>query len=241
MYRFFEEAISLSEDKIYFSKENSHHIHVLRIEDTEEFEVVIDGKVYLSKLIEANSKEAIGQVLGSKIDENESNIRINLYQGLPKSDKFEWIIQKATELGVSKIIPFSSSRTIVKWDEKKEKKKLKRYEDIALSAAKQSKRSVIPKIENLMTFKEMVNEIDDGLTILAYENRGKTLKDILKESNDDTINIIIGPEGGFSEEEVLAFENKGAKIVNLGNRILRTETAAISLIAMVQYELGDIN
>lgn len=240
MFRFFEDETSLQENKIFLSDANLKHINVLRIEEDEEFEIVINGIVYLSKLDNLDGM-TIAKIISEKKDENESNIKINLYQGLPKSDKFEWIIQKSIELGVNEIIPFESQRTIVKWDSKKEKKKLLRYNEIAESAAKQSKRSVIPTVKSLHSFNEMLENLKDSYTILAYENRGKSLKEILQNDNPKEINIIIGPEGGFSEEEVLKFEEIGTNIVNLGNRILRTETAAIALTAMIQYELGDIN
>ncbi|MGY3775676.1 16S rRNA (uracil(1498)-N(3))-methyltransferase [Helcococcus sueciensis] len=240
MFRFFEDETSLQEDKILLNKSNLKHIKVLRIAEDEEIEIVINGIVYLSKLIDFNG-EKIANIISKRIDENESDIRINLYQGLPKSDKFEWIIQKSIELGVNEIVPFESERTIVKWDNKKEKKKLERYSEIAESAAKQSKRTYIPKVSRLLSFNEMLEELKNSYTILAYENRGNSLRDILQKDKPKEINIIIGPEGGFSEEEVKKFERIGANIVNLGKRILRTETAAIALISMIQYELGDIN
>lgn len=242
MFRFFEDESSIHDNKIFLSNDNLKHIKVLRIEEDEKFEIVIDGIVYLSKL-DKQDEMLFASIISQKEDENESNIKINLYQGLPKSDKFEWIIQKSIELGVKEIIPFTSQRTIVKWDSKKEKKKIERYNEIAQSSAKQSKRSYIPTVKKLLNFNEMLEKLKNAYIILAYENRGKSLKNILQ--NDQTqgreINIIIGPEGGFSEEEVKKFEELGANIVNLGNRILRTETAAIALVAMIQYELGDIN
>lgn len=240
MFRFFEDYSSLKGNKIFLSEANLKHIKVLRMTQSEEFEIVIDGIVYLSKLEEMEDN-LIAKVISKKEDENESNIKINLYQGIPKSDKFEWIIQKSIELGVNEIIPFESQRTIVKWDSKKEKKKIIRFNEIAESASKQSKRSYIPKVRELLSFNEMLEELKGANIILAYEKFGRSLKDVLQKDNPTNLNIIIGPEGGFSEEEVSKFESIGANIVNLGNRILRTETAAIALISMIQYELGDIN
>lgn len=246
MYRFFEDINSLDEKKIILSKENAHHmISVLRMDEKENFEVVIDKKVYLCNLSSLDKQNATALIKDSYDDKNESNLKINLYQGLPKSDKLDLIVQKAVELGVSKIIPFESSRTVVKWDSKKEEKKIKRLEEIAHAAAKQAKRSVVPEIKKSISFKNLVNEMENGLSVIAYENRGKTLKEVLTEYKRDEenkeVNIVIGPEGGFSEEEVRAIEEKGAFSVHLGNRILRTETAAIALMAMIQYEIGDIN
>lgn len=229
------------EDKILLSADNIHHLNVLRITEDEEFEVVVDGVIYTVKIDEMSKEHCQCGVLSQKEDKSESNIEINLYQGLPKADKLELIIQKAVELGVNSIIPFESSRTIVKWDAKKESKKLVRYQEIAESAAKQSKRSYIPQVEGLISFKQLIEKTKEGYTILAYENRGKSLKEVILGNESKIFNIIIGPEGGFSEDEVIALEEAGAHVINLGARILRTETAAIVLAAMIQYESGDIN
>lgn len=236
MHRFFEEN-PIIDDILVLKPENLKHIKVLRIQDDEVFEIVLNEKIYEAKMLDDERCKIISQ----KEINSESPIKIYMYQGLPKSDKLELIIQKATELGVSSVTPFTSSRTIVKWDNKKESKKLKRYEEIAESASKQSKRIVIPKINELISFNELINISKDRFTIVAYENRGITIKETIKLNNTEEFNIIIGPEGGFSEDEILKLEDSGAYIVNLGNRILRTETAAIALVSMIQYEAGDIN
>lgn len=241
MHRFFENSENLVNDTIIISKENINHINVLRINENEEFEVVIDGVLYLVKIKEIDKNHAICGILSQKIDENESNITINLFQGLPKSDKLELIIQKVVELGVNSITPFESSRTIVKWDQKKETKKINRYVEIIESASKQSKRSKIASMNGLLSFNQLVENIKENFTIVAYENRGISLKETISKNESSIFNIVIGPEGGFSEDEIEKLENAGAHIVNLGNRILRTETAAIALSAMLQYEAGDIN
>lgn len=242
MYRFFEEADNLDGDTIKLSKENTHHIvNVLRIREDEDFEVVIGDRVYLSNIYMGQNKLMVAKVKEIYGDKNESNLHIHLYQGLPKSDKLEFIIQKTIELGCFQITPFTSSRTIVKWDDNKAQKKLKRYEEIALAAAKQSKRGLVPKVNRPVSFSKLLDDIEGAFTLLAYENGGKSLRNILKEYKGREINIIIGPEGGFSQEEVDQLEGRGAKVVHLGNRILRTETAAVALTAMVQYEIGDIN
>lgn len=241
MHRFFEDFSSLYENKIFLNKNNIKHFNVLRIQTEEEFEVVIDTIIYIVKPLEITKNEIICAILSQNNDNNESNLKINLYQGLPKSDKLELIIQKCTELGITKIIPFTSSRTVVKWDEKKEKKKINRYQEIAESAAKQSKRAIIPEVALSVSFSQMLKDLENEYTIVAYENRGINLRDILKTIKQDEINIVIGPEGGFSESEIKSLEDINAKIVNLGDRILRTETAAIALTAMIQYEIGDIN
>jgi len=241
MHRFFEKSENLLDDEIIISKENIKHINVLRIDDNEEFEVVIDGVLYLVKLKEIDKNHGVCVILSQKIDENESNITINLLQGLPKADKLELIIQKTVELGVNSITPFESSRTIVKWDQKKETKKMTRYEEIIEAASKQSKRSMIASMNGLISFNQLIEKCKENITIVAYENRGISLKETINKNESSTFNIVIGPEGGFSEEEIIQLEEAGAHIVNLGNRILRTETAAIALTAMLQFEAGDIN
>lgn len=242
MFRFFEPPSSLRGDKISLSKDNAHHItRVLRIKDDEDFEVVIEGIVYLVNIFHRGKESIEAGIKDFWEDVNESNLVIHLYQGLPKADKLELIIQKCIELGISDITPFTSSRTIVKWDEKKEEKKLRRYKDIALAAAKQSKRGRLPRINSVKSFKDLLDSIGDEFTIIAYENYGDSLRKTLKDFEGHKINIIVGPEGGFSEEEVRQIYQANARIVNLGKRILRTETAAIALTAMVQYEIGDIN
>lgn len=242
MYRFFEQENALKSDSLYLNSENTHHIlNVLRMREDELFEVVIDKKVYLGNFTKKEGESLVVNVKDIYEDTNESKIKIHLYQGLPKSDKLELIIQKCIELGVSEITPFTSSRTIVKWDVKKESKKIKRYEDIAEAAAKQSKRGYIPKINGVIDFGMLIEQIKDNVSILAYENRGNSLRNVLRDEASKNINIIIGPEGGFSEQEVESLAENGAKVVHLGNRILRTETAAIALVAMIQYEIGDVN
>ncbi|QUY65153.1 16S rRNA (uracil(1498)-N(3))-methyltransferase [Helcococcus kunzii] len=241
MHRFFEKSENLLNDKIFLSKDNIKHLNVLRIEENEEFEIVIDGVVFLVKLSERDRDYIDCDIISQKFDENESNITINLYQGLPKSDKLEMIIQKSVELGVNSIIPFESSRTIVKWDAKKEAKKIKRYEEIIESASKQSKRSVFASMNSLISFNQLLEKTKENFTIVAYENRGISLKETIHKNDTSIFNIVIGPEGGFSEDEISQLEEAGAYIVNLGNRILRTETAAIALSSMIQFEAGDIN
>lgn len=241
MYRFFEEKNSKIDNEIILNSDNLKHLEVLRIGLNEEFEVVIDGLVYLVKIKEKFKDFAKLYIISEYNENHESNILINLYQGLPKSDKFEWIVQKSVELGVNKIIPFTSSRTIVKWDEKKSNKKIERYNEIVKSASKQSKRTSIPKVESLISFKDMLKNLRNKFIIFAYEGDGDSLRYVLTKNKVSEVNIIVGPEGGFSKEEVDEFIEIGANIVSLGNRILRTETAAIALTAMIQYELGDIN
>jgi 16S rRNA (uracil1498-N3)-methyltransferase len=175
---------------------------------------------------------------------NESPVVVFLFQGLPKSDKMDLIIQKCTELGVSKIFPVITNRSVIKINSSAdEEKKLERWRRISLEASKQSCRGLVPSVEDILSFKNAVVKaasISD-LAILAYENEEKTkLKELLKNSHAQIISIFIGPEGGFEKDEVNAAIDLGILPVKLGPRILRTETAGFALLASVMYELGDI-
>ena len=181
--------------------------------------------------------------LVEKIDKTtESNIYINIFQGLPKADKMELIIQKCTELGVRTFVPVEMERCVVKLDNKTANKKIERWQKIAETAAKQSGRDNIPKVENLINLKKVCNFIEKyDILLLAYENEEDyTLKEALssiKDKKELKIGIIIGPEGGITTKEVEMLEQAGAKVITLGKRILRTETVGIMMTSIISYEL----
>ena len=176
-----------------------------------------------------------------KIDSKvETNIDITVYQGLPKADKMELIIQKVTEIGVKTIVPVAMERCIVKLDEKEAIKKQDRWQKIAEVAAKQSKRDIIPEIDSLIKIEKLYDKINEyDLFIVAYEDEEKlTLKEVLKQnSNVKNIAVLIGPEGGIDLKEIEKLKQNGAIVVTLGNRILRTETAPIVISSNIIYEL----
>ena len=149
----------------------------------------------------------------------------------------DYIVQKCVELGVCKIVPVVMKRTVVKVKEGSSKNA--RWQRIAEEAAKQSERGIIPTVGDTISYSEMLGNLgEDSLTILAYENEKTTsLKNVLSSCKTDKINIIIGPEGGFEEQEVLLAQDRGSKVVTLGNRILRCETAPVALVSAVMYEL----
>ena len=173
----------------------------------------------------------------------EPSINVTLYQGLPKGDKLELVIQKCTELGVSKIVPTITDRVVVKLDDKNTEKKLERWNKIALEAGKQSGRQKIPVVENPIKLKNMIENISKyDIVILPYEcEKLVTIKSVLRhiDKNCKNIAIIIGPEGGFSEEEIKLLDLENVRRVTLGPRILRTETAGLATLTMVLYELQD--
>ena len=173
----------------------------------------------------------------------EPSINVTLFQGLPKADKMELIIQKCTELGVSTIVPIITDRVIVKIEDKNIDKKLERWNRIALEAGKQSGRQKIPVVENPIKLKNLIENISKyDILLLPYEcEKDVTIKSVLRSLNKDCKNIaiMIGPEGGFSEEEIKLLDLENVKRVTLGPRILRTETAGLATLAMVLYELQD--
>ena len=186
---------------------------------------------------------AVGVIVGgAKKTEAELSVRLLLFQGLPKKDKMELIIQKAVELGVSEIIPVLTKRTVVKLeDKKKEQKKLERWQAIAEAAAKQSGRGVIPKVREAVKFSEavkMAEELDESL--IPYElaeGMDEARERIRSLHGKNTIGIFIGPEGGFAEEEIAVAAKAGIHPITLGKRILRTETAGLCILSVIMFEL----
>lgn len=192
----------------------------------------------------SNIKDTVEAIIIQQLENNkESNLYINIVQGLPKSDKMEFIIQKGTELGVKEFTPLALKRCIVKLDSKDETKKTERWQKVAEVAAKQSGRDIIPKVNNVFNINSISGLLKDyDLVLVAYENEENNgLKSELKNiTKDSKVAIIIGPEGGLEETEVEILKQNGAKIVTLGKRILRTETVAMVVTSILMYELGDL-
>jgi 16S rRNA (uracil1498-N3)-methyltransferase len=172
----------------------------------------------------------------------ESSLEIILLQALPEKERMELVIQKSTELGVSTIIPFKSKRSISLEERERRQKKAHRWQGIAIKAVQQSRRAKVPRVEECRSFNEVLEICKgDGLKILLWEREGKNLKNILRENPSHKIYVMVGPEGGFTEEEVRLAKDNGFIPVKLGQRILRTETASITLVGILQYELGDLS
>ena len=168
-------------------------------------------------------------------------MKIDIFQGLPKADKMEFIIQKGTELGVNSFTPVVFKRTVVKLDEKDSLKKITRWQKIAEASAKQSGRDMIPLIKNIENVKNICKLFENyDIVLIAYENENQnSLKEALKslKKSKVSIGVVIGPEGGIDESEIELFKNFGGKIVTLGKRILRTETVCLGITAIINYEL----
>ncbi len=237
MPRFFESKID--EDKHFISGENARHItKSLRMKLGEKITLCDDFAVeYDCVICEITADGLFVDVLSKKTSENESSCKIRLYQCTPKGDKLDYITQKATELGVYEINLVNSKNCVAKIDDKIDKK-LSRLQKIALEAAKQSGRAYIPKISGLLSFSDAAQKAT-GLKLFFYEGKAGGLKEILSGYTGD-ISVFIGPEGGFSENEVKLALEQGWKIVSLGNRILRTETASLAAISIIEYETGNM-
>ena len=172
----------------------------------------------------------------------ESPVDIVLLQALPEKERMEWIIQKTTELGISTIIPFKSARSISLEEREAKQKKAHRWQEIAVKAVQQSRRARVPHVGTYRTFnKTLMGCGGEGLKILLWEKTGEPLKQVLKQHPAKKIYVMVGPEGGFTEEEATQAMDAGFIPVKLAQRILRTETAAITLVAILQYEVGDLS
>lgn len=247
MSKFFVKDNQINNNSINIVGEDVNHIsNVLRMKKEDELQVCNQetGENYITK-ITSFSKEKIECEIVKKIDKTvESNVNITLFQGIPKFDKMELIIQKNTEVGVKKIVPVLMERTVVKLDEKTINKKIERWQKISEVAAKQSMRDIIPEVENVIKLKDIEKQNYD-IILVAYENEDKnTLKSELielknKKMNKYNVAIVIGPEGGIAEKEIEILKNMGAVFVSLGKRILRTETAGIVMSGNIIYELED--
>jgi 16S rRNA (uracil1498-N3)-methyltransferase len=248
MYHFFVESSQITSDlkKVEITGADHNHIaNVLRMKTGEQFSVSIrddsEGKELFYEIESIDENSVIGSLCFVEEVGNELPSRIYLFQGLPKVDKMELIIQKAVELGTYQIIPMATKRCVVKLDEKKAQSKVKRWQAISEAAAKQSKRAIIPEVTMPMTMKQAVEFCRDmDVKLIPYENAehmDETRKLIEGIKPGESIAVFIGPEGGFSEQEIdLCMEN-GIKPITLGKRILRTETAGFTIISWLMYHL----
>lgn len=244
MYQFFVEPSQIQGNRIVITGKDVNHIkNVLRMRPGEEIAVSngTDGKEYRCGIEEILDDQVVCSLRFVKEDALELPSKVYLFQGLPKADKMELIIQKAVELGVYQVIPVSAKRTVVKLDEKKAKSKIERWQGIAEAAAKQSKRGMIPQVGPVMTMKQAVEFSKCAkVRLIPYELaegmlRTKEIIDSLQPGED--VAIFIGPEGGFEEEEVRLASESGIEPITLGKRILRTETAGMTVLSWIMYRL----
>ena len=246
MSKFFVRENQISNNIIEILDDDVNHIkNVLRLNINEEIKICNQdsSKNYNCKILEISPKKVVCEILEELENEAEGNVELHIFQGLPKADKMELIIQKGTELGVTEFIPVNMKRCIVKLDGKDEAKKIDRWNKISEVAAKQSGRDIIPKVRSLMTVKQLENQIKDfDLFLVAYEmekeNYIKNELQKLKSTKENyKIAVLIGPEGGLDVSEVDCLRLAGAKVISLGARILRTETVALQVSSIIMYEL----
>ena len=248
MYQFFVEPSQIQGNKIIITGKDVNHIrNVLRMKPGEEISVKngSEDKEYRCGIEELGEEEIICELRFIKEEGVELPSKIYLFQGLPKGDKMEWIIQKAVELGVYEVIPVASKRAVVKLDEKKAKSKAQRWQGIAQAAAKQSKRGIVPRIHEVMSFGEaaqysrcaQVRLIPYELAEEKGQNMEKTKGIIGSIKPGEDVAVFIGPEGGFAREEIQEALGEGLVPITLGKRILRTETAGMAVLAILMYHL----
>lgn len=245
MQRFFVEPHQIDEEahQIHITGSDVNHIsNVLRMKTGEELWISDGSKYEYRCTIESfEPDEVLLHIVYSQEPEYELPCRIYLFQGLPKADKMELIIQKAVELGAYEIIPVETKRCVVKLDGKKSAKKTARWQQIAESAAKQSKRMLIPNVHEVLTFREALKYAESmDVRLVPYElARGmQETKEILAGIEPgQSVGIFIGPEGGFEEKEIETAIEGGAKPITLGRRILRTETAGLAILSVLMFQL----
>jgi len=247
MYNFFVDASARVGDSFQISgKDHNHICNVLRMQVGDSFLVSCDGVSSLCRIrnIWENAVEA--EIVEEDYRNTELPVRLCLFQGLPKGDKLELIIQKTVELGVAEIVPVEMSRCVMKLDEKKKKARRERWQAIAESAAKQSKRNVIPEVSDVLSYKQAMEKAAGlDLFLVPYENeRGMeaTREALNRIKPGMTVGILIGPEGGFDDKEIDLARQAGGAVISLGGRILRAETAAVTAVAMgmlhIEMNLG---
>ena len=246
MEKFFINTSQIINNNIIIKNEDAKHIaKVLRKKVNDEIYVTDEEKnTYLCKIILFEDHDVVCEISGKLNINTESNIDITLFQCIAKYDKMDYIFQKATEIGVKQIYPVVSNRVVVKLDDKTMTKKVDRWNKIVYEASKQSQRTIIPNVENIIFLKDICNLCTNyDIILLAYEQDNTNLKEILKKCKKNefkNIGIIIGPEGGFDISEVELLKCDKIVPVSLGKRILRTETASLALLSNIFYELEDI-
>lgn len=238
MYNFFVKSENKSRNGFTIVDKDFNHIkNVLRMKTGDKILVTCDDKSALCKIVEISCDAVITEIIEDNYQDTSLPVEIYLFQGLPKSDKMELIIQKAVELGVHAIVPVQTIRSVVKLDEKKKDSKCTRWQAISESAAKQSKRNSIPEVKKVMSFDnaiEFAKTMD--IFLIPYENAlgmTKTKNALTQIKSGMKIGVFIGAEGGFEEREIEKVLSINGKVISLGKRILRAETASITALSML--------
>lgn len=247
MSKFFVDRENISENTIEITNTDVSHIsRVLRMTVGDALTICDGmGNDYETTITEIGEKSIVCHINSKEKSNTEPNIRVTLFQCLPKAAKMDYIIQKTTELGIFSVVPCASMRCVVKLDGKKaEQKKQERWQKISLEAAKQCGRGIVPEVCLPMTLKEVIAKAKEyDLFFVPYECEEQTnIKTVLTSKKDPkNVAFLIGPEGGFDISEIDEIKKAGIETVTLGKRILRTETAGEAVLSMIMYEIGDIN
>lgn len=247
MPKFFVNQTQLKNKKIFIEGQDVKHIkNVLRMKVGEHIDVcnVDVTQNYECEIEEINNENIICKIIKERENDSESKVKITIFQGLPKADKMELVIQKSVELGVYNIVPVAMKRCVVKLDSKDVRKKVERWQKISEVAAKQCGRDIIPKVSEVVKIDDICKMMDSyDKIIVAYENeKDNTLKNEIQkirmlDKEEIKIGVLIGPEGGIDEKEIEILKSAGGNIVTLGKRILRTETVALNVLSILLYEL----
>lgn len=247
MFHFFVEQENITDNSVTVTGSDVNHIkNVLRMKIGEKF-IANDGNgaSYCCTISEITDSTVTAMIDDGQLQSNELPVKFVLFQGLPKSDKMELIIQKAVELGAYKIVPVEMNRCVVKLDDKKKKSKLARWQLISESAAKQSGRTIVPEVCDVMKFADALKKSSEyDLTLVPYEcaDDVSVLKDKLSSIKSGmTVGIFVGPEGGFEDYEIEQAKQFNGQIISLGKRILRTETASIATLSICMYIIEAMN
>lgn len=249
MFRYFSSEDKIVSDIVKIEGTDFNHLkNTLRAKLYDEVSIVTEECEYIANIISFENDSIVCKIKEKTNKNNEARIHITLCQGLPKLAKMEDIIQQNVELGVKNFIPLITERTVVKLNDKaRELKKLDRWRKVAHESSKQSKRNIVPTVEDILTVNELIIRFknENAKVIVPYELEGsKTMKEALNGCNlnvNDKYYVIIGPEGGFDEKEIKKFQEVGADIVSLGKRILRTETAGLVASTIILYEHNEMN
>jgi len=240
MQRYFVSNSSINESIIHMNKDDFFHMHkVMRMKSGDKIICVDENQnVYLCQLIQTNNPEV--EIIEQLDEHHELDVNVRLVYGLPKLDKFEYVLQKCTELGISEVVPFLSKRSLIRTDEARFSKKMERYQKIVKEASEQSEREKLVKIYSPMTLNEII-KLESNISLVAYEESSRQNecmqfeKSLQEMKKGDTITIVVGPEGGLEESEVKAFIDAGYHVCSLGKRILRSETAPLYMMSVIGY------
>ena len=244
MPRFVVNKNNINDDHIIINGGDAKHIgRSLRMKIGDELVLCCEKADYKTKILSISDNEVLCEILSQSEICSEANIELTLYQAMPKGDKLEFIIQKAVELGVVKIVPVITSRCISRPDKKSFAKKKERLNKISLEAAKQSNRGIIPEVSDILDFKTAVLRLSENdFSFVCYEKGGVPFSSVVNTSDfrNKSIGLLVGSEGGFEESEIEYCENKGIKTISMGKRILRCETAPISAVSIIMALSGNM-